>query len=115
MSDKIEKNIENKLDQIRRTNTWATKEPWYLATGNSWRRILQDKTDQSVIEPTKARDGWPDLLGSHRDMELACEARNRLPKFLRAFEDLVHLAQVDSEVSSATLLEILDAALRDDE
>ena len=53
------------------------REPWFLATGCSWRRILQEHTDEPVIMPTNhPRDGHLDLAGGENVLQRACQAVN---------------------------------------
>jgi len=103
--------INAKLDQLCSRERAATKAPWFVATGCSWRRILQAGTDKPVIVPTNLRDGYPDLAGGLNDLELACESRNRYGKLLDALKQLSALAQESDSISSTGIRRVIEDAL----
>lgn len=73
--------------------TARTPGRWHWWTSNSFRRLKSDDRGRthSVIEPTVARDGHPDLIVSAGDMafiERACGAHDALVAALECHEAL---------------------------
>lgn len=66
--------IDLAIEKLRKHAEEATPGPWWLATGNSWRRIRAStrEGDLPVIEPTThPGDGWPDLHDYAKGANLA--------------------------------------------
>ena len=60
---------EHRLQQIRDRLAETTPGPWFVATGCSWRRILQQGTDDGVVLPTNhPHDHHPDLMARPEDL-----------------------------------------------
>lgn len=74
------------LAAIRERCQRATPGPWVLWDGCSWRRLASEATDRTILEPTKASDGHPDLLIRNRaDVDFILAARTDLPRLLDAY------------------------------
>lgn len=72
------------LEQAR---DWMQRLPgeWELWTGCSWRRVGIKGTQETVIEPLVAGDGWPDLR-SKEGVEFAIYAHNIWPEIVALYE-----------------------------
>lgn len=71
----------DRLAEIEARANAATKGPWEVHDGNSWRRIGV-QFGGSVIEPIKQRDGHPDLHARREDLELAAHSRADIPDLI---------------------------------
>ena len=79
---------------MRRRN--YTPGPWFVATGCSWRRILNDEQKEVIIPTNSRADGHPDLRGGcdgkgQANMTLAAAA----PELLEALEPFANYACSD--------------------
>lgn len=74
-----------RLEAILALAGMATKGPWEVWTGCSWRRIGSVATQSEVICPTNnPHDRHPDLAGTMEDLEFAAAARTDVPALARA-------------------------------
>lgn len=91
------------LDAIRRLHEAATKAPWVIHTGCSWRRISTEGNDGDVLCPTNHPvDRHPDLNASETDLELIAALRNAAGPWLAETDAL--RAEVERLRDSLTTL-----------
>jgi len=85
------------LDKLAALEAAATKGPWVLHTGCSWRRISTPDCDGNVLRPTNHPvDRHPDLEVREADAALLVAARNALPALLEVARVLRKLAEAGS-------------------
>lgn len=83
------------IAELRRLAEAATKGPWLVQDGCSWRRIGTSGHDGDVICPTNHwKDGHPDLQAKHVDLDLVVAMRNKLAGMLDALEAAADLRAV---------------------
>lgn len=87
-------------DELAALDAAATKGPWEIQDGCSWRRIGTVDEDGGAICPVKSRDGHPDLVAWHGDiyanLRIVTYLRNHVPDILALIDENERLREAFS-------------------